>query len=135
MVLNNVEEPAYKISVFGDSVSKIYENWFLNNKIEKTNKGDLFTPLPFAKSYCNNSKPNELTIATENYLASSTSKNIESVFYFNLLVKNIPASLFKYLPTNMSNVLGKFKNLEAVFKSKEKNIHFFVNAYSLNSFL
>jgi hypothetical protein len=135
VVVNNVEEPAYKISVFGDSVSKIYNNWFLNKKIERTNKGDLFTPLPFAKSYCNNSKPNELTIATENYLASSKSKNIESVFYFNLLVKNIPASLLKYLPTNMSDGLGKIKNLEAVFKSEEKNIHFFVNAYSLNSFL
>ncbi|MFT3701967.1 MAG: hypothetical protein QM802_06345 [Agriterribacter sp.] len=52
VVVNNVQEPSFNFSITGDSIQHIYDYWKSSQQLEQTVAGDLFTPIPFVKSYC-----------------------------------------------------------------------------------
>ena len=122
VVVNNIEEPAFNFIIKGDKVSSIYNNWIANNKLEKTNAGFLFKPMPFVKSYCSIKKENTLLIAANNYKAKPTDKNMNCIFFMNILLSKIPASLLKYAPTDIGKTISNFEKIEMIAKKDEGKI-------------
>jgi hypothetical protein len=122
VVVNNVEEPAFNFTIGGDSVSKIYNHWVTHNKLEKTNTGYLFTPIPFVKSYGNIEEEKTLRITANNYEANTTNKKISAIFFLNALLTKIPNSLLKYAPNEVAKAIGNFETIEVVAKKNEQKI-------------
>jgi hypothetical protein len=122
VVVNNVEEPAFNFTIYGDSVSRIYNNWLSHNKLEKTNAGYLFTPMPFVKSYCKVEKENDLQVTANNYIKKTTDKKTNCIFFMNALFSKIPTSLLRYAPTDVTKAIQNFETIEMVAKKNEEKI-------------
>jgi hypothetical protein len=122
VVVNNVEEPSFNFTIYGDSVSRIYDNWLTNSKLEKTNAGFLFTPMPFVKSYCKVENNNALQVTANNYVAKASDKKMNCIFFMNVLLSKIPSSLFKYAPTDVAKAFSNFETVEVVVKKKEEKV-------------
>jgi hypothetical protein len=122
VVVNNVEEPSFNFTINGDSVSTIYNNWIANKKLEKTNTGFLFTPMPFVKSYCKVENGNTLQLMANNYIAKATEKKINGIFFINALLSKIPVPLLKYAPTDIAKAIQHFETIEIVAKKNEGKI-------------
>jgi hypothetical protein len=122
VVVNNIEEPAFNFTIYGDSVSEIYNNWIFSTKLEKTNAGFLFTPMPFVKSYCRVIGKNTLEVTANNYVAKTTDKNTNCIFFINVMLSKIPASLLKYAPTDVAKAIENFETIEIVAKKNEGKI-------------
>jgi hypothetical protein len=122
VIVNNIEEPSFNFTIYGDSVSNIYNNWIVNNKLEKTNAGFLFTPIPFVKSYGAIEKEKTLQLRANNYETKTIDKKIDCIFFMNALFSKIPASLLKYAPTDVAKALGNFETIEIVAKKNEGKI-------------
>jgi hypothetical protein len=120
VVVNNIEEPAFNFTIYGDSISKIYNNWIFSNKLEKTNAGYLFTAMPFVKSYCTVEEGKALHITSNNYETPSIDKSITAIFFVNVLISKIPASLLKYIPTNISKSIENFEQIEVVVRKNDQ---------------
>ncbi len=122
VVVNNIEEPAFNFTIYGDSVFRIYNNWITNTTLEKTNAGFLFTAMPFVKSYCTVENEKLLKIIANNYENKATDKQTSAIFFIDILLSKIPASLLKYAPTDVAKVMGNFETMEVVAKRKEEKI-------------
>jgi hypothetical protein len=120
VVVNNVEEPAFNFTICGDSVSKIYNNWIFSTKLEKTNAGYLFTPIPFVKSYCSVENGKALQVSANNYVAKVADKKMSCIFFMDVLLSKIPTSLLKYLPNNISKPIENFEKIEVVVRKNEQ---------------
>jgi len=121
-VVNNVLEPAYNFNVIGDSITTIYNYFVRNNKLDQTDTGQLFTPMPLVKSYCNIKNEKLLNISAGNYLAQSTDKNINGIFFLNILLSKIPAALLKYLPDGIIKVITNIEWVQLKATKKEKQL-------------
>jgi hypothetical protein len=122
VVVNNVDEPAFNFTIYGDSVTTIYNNWMSNNKLEKTNAGFLFTPMPFVKSYCKVEGKKKLQLRAINYVANARDKKMNSIFFMKALLSKIPASLLKYAPTDVANAIANFETIAFVAKKNEQKV-------------
>ncbi len=120
VVVNNIEEPAFNFTIYGDSVSNIYNNWILSNKLEKTNTGFLFTPMPFVKSYCTIEAGKALQLTANNYETTTMDKKTTAIFFMNALLSKIPASLLKYTATDVAKAIENFETIEVVVKKNEQ---------------
>ena len=118
IVVNNVLEPSFNFTVNGSGIGKVYDYWQNNGKFESTDKGDLFIPMPFVKSYCSKKNDVQLNITSRNYLATPTDKNINCIFFLNMLLTKIPAALMKYFP---DTVIKAIDNIESVQIQAQKN--------------
>lgn len=122
VVVNNVLEPAYNFNIAGDSVTNIY-NYFLNNKkLEQTDTGQLFTAMPFVKSYCNIKGETLLNITAANYFAQPANKNINCILFLNLLLTKIPASLLKYLPNDLIKATANIESIHLLANKKNEQL-------------
>ncbi len=121
-VVNNVEEPAFNFTITGDSVTKIYSHWVRTSKIEQTAAGQLFTAVPFVKSYCNIKSENELNITAANYLFTATGKSNNCIFFLNVLFSKIPSPLLKYLPGDVQNAIANLAFLQMIAQKKNNQI-------------
>ena len=124
VVVNNLQEPAFDFTITGDSVVKIYRHWQQSNKLETAPGGEIFTAIPFVKSYCNLTGVNELKITSSNYQQSQAEKKQQSILFLNVLLSKIPADLFKYFPTYFSNTMGNIDQMEAGVKKINDQIIF-----------
>lgn len=118
IVVNNVLEPSFNFIINGIGSDRVYDYWQNNDKLESTDKGDLFIPMPFVKSYCSKKNNQELNITSNNYLAPAYNKNINCIFFFNMLLTKIPAPLINYLPDGLVKVIT---NIESVQITAQKN--------------
>lgn len=141
VVVNTVEEPAFNFSIHGDSITKIYNYWDNSGKLEKTNGNNLFTPVPFARSYCSIKSKKELTVASNSYNAARANRSIKCIMFCRVLIGKIPASLQKYIPGNFLTLLKNIEsaqvklaygksiatgpNLEIVFTKRENDLPLF----------
>ena len=112
VVVNNVREPAYNFNINGDSVRNIYNYFISTNKIEQTDSGKLFTPMPFVKSYCSIKNEGQLNIVAANYFPGGADKNSTAVLFLNLLLTKIPKELLNYLPGTITEAIT---NLESIY--------------------
>ncbi len=134
VVVNNIEEPSFNFTVAGDSASKVYNNWLNNDKMEVTDKGNLFRVIPFAKSYCSLKNASRLDISTSTYAPDASQKKVSAIFYVNLLLTKIPISLIKYLPDAIQNITKNLQYLNIILQ-KEKdgiNLHLVVQKKANN---
>ncbi|MEQ1553163.1 MAG: hypothetical protein ABL929_03235 [Ferruginibacter sp.] len=122
VIVNKVEEPSFNICIVGDSINNIYNNWVNNKKIEKTNAGLLFTPIPFAKTYCTIKSINKLELAANNYKEVEKSSDIKCVCFANILFSKIPQSYINYFPTNIAEVIKKTERMHIVVQKKDEEI-------------
>ncbi len=113
MVVNAVEEPAFTFTVWGEKTQQVYDCWERNGKLEKTETGNLFTPVPFVKSYCQIKSGNELTVTANNYKKTEAGKSITCIFFCRLLLSKIPVSLQKYLPVYIAKAMQNIEGAEA----------------------
>ncbi len=121
VVVNNVQEPMYNFTINGDSVNKIFNYWQQAKLIEKTAAGNLFTTIPFVKSYCTTTN-NQLIIKPINYTALQTNNNFKGIFYLQLLLSKIPENLVNYLPNNISKVMSNLNDVKISAQQKNKQI-------------
>jgi hypothetical protein len=119
VVANIVEEPAFNFSVQGNDVNKIYQYWKFNDKLEATSAGELFTPMPFVKSYCYVKNEAKLLITSANYKTHTMNKSVSCILFFKLLVTKIPASFMKYLPDEIIKVTKNIASLEVVINNEK----------------
>lgn len=135
VVVNNIQEPAFNFIITGDSVSSIYTHLLQNNKLEKTNAGNLFTPMPLVKSYCSIKNDKQLAITAANYVAATEDKSVNAILFLSVVLTKIPANLQKYLPDAIMQATSNFasvkvsaikKNnqveLSAVFEKKDNDL-------------
>lgn len=120
IVVNNIEEPAFNFTITGDSVAGIYTYLQRSKKLERTATGDLFTPMPFVKSYCSKNSEKQLAITAANYIsvAEAEDKSVNAIFFLNLVFTRIPEKLQKYLP---GDIMQAISNIAAAKLSATKN--------------
>jgi hypothetical protein len=121
VVVNNVQEPVYNFTVNGDSVNRIYSYWQQSKVIEQTASGNLFTAMPFVKSYCSVLN-NQLSIQPFNYTTLPTNNNFKGVLYLQILLDKIPANLLNYLPNDVTKVMGNLENVKISAQNKNKEV-------------
>ena len=117
VVVNEVQEPAFNFCVTGKAASSFFNYLENTNKIEVSDTGNLFLPMPLVKSYCTMQGSNQLLITSANYQKETNNKTIKAVLYLNMMVSKIPLNLKKYLPDLVNNLLS---NIEAVSVSVVK---------------
>lgn len=122
VVVNNVEEPAFNFTIAGDSITHIYNYWQSNNKLEQTNAGQLFVPMPFVKSYCSIQNKNELNITSANYQFMPTSQNINCIFFAHMLFSKTPKVLFNFLPDDVMKTIANIESLQIIAQQKQEQI-------------
>jgi hypothetical protein len=132
-VVNNVEEPAFNFTIAGDCVANIYNHCLQNGKIEQTVTGNLFTPMPFVKSYCNIKSEKELSITAANYQPLTPNKNNNCILFLNMLFSKIPASLLKYLPGDVQNAIANMEYLQLSAKKNNTRLVIQCNLYKKNN--
>ena len=112
-VINSLEEPAFNFSVKGKAPKAVYHYWYNNDKLEHTAEGELFTPMPFVKSYCRLPSGDTLLITSDNYPGTGRNQSIEAIAFFNLAISKLPSSLTMYLPASITKGLGNIEALQA----------------------
>jgi hypothetical protein len=122
VVVNTVEEPAFNFTVEGKKVTSIYNYWERSGKIEKNEMGDLFTPMPFVKSYCHINDQNKLSVTANNHKAAATDKSINCILFIKLLLAKIPGSLQQYFPADIHKAVQNIESAEAIASNKKGQI-------------
>jgi hypothetical protein len=112
VVVNNVEEPAYKFLINGDSVTSIFKHSVNNKIITVSDTGNIFTAMPFVKSYCTLPSKNEFNISAKNYKIVKADKSVKAILFLRLYFDVITESTKKYLPASVANVLNNAESLE-----------------------
>lgn len=121
-VVNSIEEPVYNFSMIGKGTGDVYRYWYTAGKIESTPEGDLFTPVPFVKSYCSRALPDTLLVTSNNYAPAAYNHSVEAVAFFQLLLTRIPVSLMKYLPGAFIKVTSNIEKIQASLKRINKEM-------------
>lgn len=125
IVANKILEPAFNFTITGDSITKIYNHFLNSKKIEQTDTGQLFTAMPFVKSYCNIKNEKELKITAANYLEQANNTTNNCIFFINTLLSKIPAELLKYLP---DDIVKAINNIELIaIKASNQNEQVVIN--------
>jgi hypothetical protein len=122
VVANNVQEPAYNFLIAGDSVVRLYNHFVRSNKLEQTDAGLLFTPVPFVKSYCALAGEKILQISATNYLNASPDQGVRAVLFFNLLLSKIPKNLLNYLPDAVVKAISNIESINLTLNKKEEGL-------------
>jgi hypothetical protein len=112
VVVNNVDEPMINFLIAGDSVNRIYNNWVVSKKIEISEKGNLFTPIPFVKTYCQNTNDKMLSLKSNNYISATTDLHKSCILYANVSLAKAPSSLLKFLPNNIISIVEKIETTQ-----------------------
>lgn len=121
VVLNNVEEPAFCFTVTGNEVANVYGYFKRNGKIEMSKDTNLFTPVPFVKSYCSITSSNTLMIASARLQRPEKFRTIRNGFFLKVLLEKVPATLLRYLSPALQKTLQNVSTVEA-FTSNEKGL-------------
>jgi hypothetical protein len=126
VIVNNVEEPSLNFSMAGDSVQTIFNYWQNAGKIEKTSVGNLFTPVPFVKSYCNIDKEKHLEIVSNNYKAAVSNRSVECMLFLQVTMNKVPEGWLHYLPQVVQHTLTNIASAEATVTNKKGKavVHF-----------
>ncbi|MBL0144597.1 MAG: hypothetical protein IPP48_01355 [Chitinophagaceae bacterium] len=111
VVVNNVQEPAYTFTITGDSVNKIYNYWQNTKIIEQTANGNLFTSMPFVKSYCT-ANSNQLAIQPQSATLPILNENFKGILNFRFLLSKMPPNLLKYLPNTISGAISNVDEIK-----------------------
>lgn len=119
VVVNKVEEPVFNFMVTGENVNNIYDYWNRNGKLEKNGDSSLFTPIPFAKSYCSLPNKNTLTVATNNYAATARNRSVNCMLFFRLVLTKVPPQLLNYLPPSIPKLLKNIESVEATMTAQK----------------
>lgn len=122
VVANTIQEPAFNFAVNGNRVDSIYNYWNRSAKLEKTTSGDLFTPIPFVKSYCSVQDGKTLFITSNNYKTAISKHTVECILFFKLLLTKIPPSILKYLPDYLTKAGKNIEAVEAVVNNEKGQI-------------
>ena len=122
VVVNEVQEPAFKFTVTGNAASSLFNYFKNNNKIEVSDTGNLFLPMPLVKSYCTMQGSNQLLITSANYTKETTDKTIKAVLYLNMIVSKIPLNLKKYLPDLANKLLTNVESIKISAVKKERQL-------------
>lgn len=123
-VVNTVQEPAFNFAITGDSITNIYNYWQHNNKLEPTDAGQLFTGMPFVKSYCSKASSTTLHITAANYQPVSTDRNIQAVFFFKLMLTKIPKDLLRYLPGDITKAIANLESVQLTINKQPGQLYF-----------
>ena len=123
IVENIVQEPAFNFSIKGNRVAYIFNYFESNNKIEKTAIGNLFVPMPLVKSYCSLSDSSTLNIRSKDFQISNPDKNIESVFFLNLVLSKIPENLLKFFPKYFLKEISNIESMRVVVTNKNNQLN------------
>jgi hypothetical protein len=124
VVVNNVDEPMINFLIAGDSVNRIYNNWVASKKIEVSEKGNLFTPIPFVKTYCQHTNDKMLSLKSNNYISTTTDLHKSCILYANVSVAKAPSSLLKFLPNNILSIVEKIETVKLAATKNNKAILF-----------
>ena len=138
VVVNTITEPAYQFTASGNEANNMFTYLQKSRKVEPTILGNLFTAIPFVKSYCSVLNNTQLQITANNYTTTVANKKVEAIAFVQLLVDKIPVSLIKYLPTDISASLTNIKSVqikiykqanpiivECIFYKKDKALPYF----------
>ena len=122
VVVNEVQEPAFNFVVTGNAAPSLFNYFENNNKIEVSDTGNLFLPMPLVKSYCTMLGGNQLQITSANYQKETTDKTIKAILYLNIIVSKIPANLKKYLSDVANKLLTNIETVSISAVKKEKQL-------------
>lgn len=120
--VNNIQEPAFNFAVNGANPNAFYNYLLANKKLETTDAGSWFLPMPLVKSYCSVKNQNQLSITSHNYVELPADKTIQCVFYANMLISKIPKSLQKYFPDVLKKAISNLNNFHIAAVKKQGNL-------------
>lgn len=126
-VVNSIEEPAYNFWMIGGGAGNVFRYWLAAGKLESSPEGNLFTPVPFVKSYCLITSSGSLLVTSNNYLPAAENHSVEAVAFFHLLLTKIPASLMKYMPAAFIKAIGNIEKVQASLTGKNKEMILQIN--------
>ncbi|MCP9752927.1 hypothetical protein [Ferruginibacter sp. HRS2-29] len=119
-VLNKVTEPSYSLMISGDSVKNIYRYFKRNDLVEKTDKGELFRPMPLVASYVQLPNDTQINISSFNYSPSADIQEISCLFFQRVRLE-ITDEFWKLMPEGFRGLMGNVSliMLQANKKGKE----------------
>lgn len=113
--VNTIEEPAFVFVTKGDSIRNVFNYWLRTEKLEKNGNNYLFTPIPFAKTFCTTAG-NELQLKSAGYKATGRDKTINCLLFIQLLLTKLPASTQRLLPAPVSSLVKNVASAILVVK-------------------
>lgn len=113
--VNTIEEPAFVFVTKGDSIRNVFNYWLRTEKLEKNGNNYLFTPIPFAKTFCTTAG-NELQLKSAGYKATGRDKTINCLLFIQLLLTKLPASTQRLLPAPVSSLIKNVASAILVVK-------------------
>lgn len=111
VVVNQVSEPDFNLTITGKKIHSIVNYWRSNNNLDTTEKGDWFTPMPLVKTYCKLPSDSLLIIQSGDYSTVQKNTSIEGLFFANIYLTNMPKEILGYLP---ADVITGTSNLESI---------------------
>jgi len=122
MTVNNIQEPSFDFTITGNKSAAFNDYLLHTKKIEVTNAGNIFLPMPLVKTYCFQKNTNQLNITSANYGKTTTDKTINAVFFINMVVSKIPQNLVNYLPETFKRTVYNFDVLNVAVVKKENQL-------------
>ncbi len=124
VVVNTIREPAFNFLISGDSSINIYKYFQHAGKIDQTDSGNLFKPMPFVKSYCTMQSNRELNIVASNYQPAEANKNSKAILLFNILLTKIPNDLLNYFPADVVKIIANIESVQLKAGKQNEKINF-----------
>ncbi len=112
VVVNTIQEPAFNFVISGDSADNTYRYFLRSSKFEQTAAGQLFTAMPFVKSYCSKKSEQEINITAANYQLQTLDKTFTGIFFLNILLTKIPNGLVKFLPDGLIQATANIESIQ-----------------------
>ena len=119
LVVNQVQEPSFNVTVAGGEPQKLYNYWKQHRLIEENSSGNLFTPFPFVKTYAYVTT-DSLLLTSNNYQAAKNTRQVTCIGNLCIRTDLLPGNAAALLPYFMVPVIQKirFVNIIAI---KENN--------------
>lgn len=110
--INQVQEPSLDFKVDGKNPGAFYDYLLNSGKLEVTDTGALFLPMPFVKTYCIKKNTNQLLFTSFNYTSSPVKDSVNAVFFLKLHISNIPQNLQNYFPDVIKKSISNLDELQ-----------------------
>ncbi len=117
VIVNTVQEPSFACIITGKGPAQIFNYWQRNRDIETTVAGNLFTPVPFAKTYVHVLN-DSLLLATENYAAPQKVRTEKAVACFSFCANLLPQGVTALLPDKATLLLKQINTCLIIVKKE-----------------
>ncbi|UAY50912.1 hypothetical protein [Ferruginibacter albus] len=120
VVVNKIQEPSFNFTI-SQKQPDLFQYWIQNKNIEETTNGNIFTSIPFVKTYTLQND-SSLSLYSYNYSHNNPTRNLNCIAFAKINFSRLPANLLKYFPSDISALFSKLQTFEFIMSNKQAAI-------------